>query len=432
MVKYFAVTGKPVIHSASPELFRTAYPEKGEEWPFFRMTADSPDEARALFDELTLTGLNITAPFKEAASWKTDCRSQTVQYLSAANALYRESDGIYLANTDVDGVSGALQAHGVSIEGKRCVVLGAGGAGRAAAWQLHRSAGEVVILNRSASRAREAAARIGCSYAPLSDAARWVSSAEIIVHALYPGVDVVDAAWLQPGQVILDALYTGSAIREKALARECLYLGGEAWLLYQAIAGFRLFTGMAPNREMMKQQLEKKRPSPRHISLIGFMGAGKTTVGKALAERLNRRFIDTDPLLEAREGISIPELIRTQGEKAFREKEAALLTACLTDDCPSLIACGGGAVLSPHSRKQLLEHSLSIWLYESPEVCAARIAVDSRPLLKVFDDPELGAVALFERRKADYARATQWLVSCRGRSVKEVTDLIYEEVHTSF
>ncbi len=137
--KLFAVAGKPILHSRSPMLFGAAYSSSVESYTYFRIAAESGEELVQLFGELGLSGANITAPFKaEVAKLAASC-SEGVTVLQAANTLVERAGKLYAYNTDVCGVTGSLQAKGISIASKRCVVMGAGGAGCAAAYALHKA-----------------------------------------------------------------------------------------------------------------------------------------------------------------------------------------------------------------------------------------------------------------------------------------------------
>jgi len=112
---------------------------------------------------------------------------------------------------------------------------------------------------------------------------------------------------------------------------------------------------------------------PAAVALVGFMGAGKSAVGRELAATLGLPFVDTDDLIVAQAG-PIDRIFRTRGESAFRALEAELVTAALADalDRPCVLALGGGAVLSPEVREALTRLPHVVWLVAPPEVLWAR------------------------------------------------------------
>jgi len=119
----------------------------------------------------------------------------------------------------------------------------------------------------------------------------------------------------------------------------------------------------------------------RHVTLAGFMGAGKTAVGRRLASALGRPFVDTDALIEAEAGMSVAAIFTREGEAAFRARERkAVAAACAMP--PAVIAVGGGALGDAESRRRLLEAGPVIYLRATPEALLERVGdAATRPLL---------------------------------------------------
>jgi shikimate kinase len=137
------------------------------------------------------------------------------------------------------------------------------------------------------------------------------------------------------------------------------------------------------------------------IFLIGFMGAGKTTVGRVLAQKLEYDFIDLDDLIEARAGKSVQEIFAELGESEFRRLERDAIQTC-EELKRTVIALGGGAYVSAENRTLLRAIGKTIWLNCPLEVCLRRVSGDkSRPLLG--DEDEMRA--LLEQRRSSYAEA---------------------------
>ena len=137
------------------------------------------------------------------------------------------------------------------------------------------------------------------------------------------------------------------------------------------------------------------------VILIGMMGAGKTSVGKALARALGRRFLDADHEIEARCGVSIPTIFELEGESGFRKREAQVIDE-LTVMPDIVLATGGGAVLLEENRECLASRGIVVYLVARPEDIFERTRHDrNRPLLQV-EDP-LGRIrTLLEQRSALY------------------------------
>lgn len=129
----------------------------------------------------------------------------------------------------------------------------------------------------------------------------------------------------------------------------------------------------------------KPQNLPSNIFLIGLMGAGKSTVGRLLARRLGKRFVDTDHEIEKRNGVTIPVIFEIEGEEGFRRREQEVL-ADLALEQDQVLSTGGGIVLRPENRQVLRQGGFVVYLSARPELLAERTRHDkSRPLLNVAD-----------------------------------------------
>ena len=373
--KLFAVTGNPILHSRSPLLFQALFDRFALDAGYFRLAADSAPEAIRSFRELGLAGMNVTFPFKTEMAALMDSLDEAAMRIGGVNTVVIKDSKLNGYNTDHIGVSGALRSRGIGVGGRKCVVLGAGGAGRAAVFGLVRENAAVTLVNRSRQKAEEVAFSLGCRAAPWSALPSLLPDTDILVSALPPGVDVVRREWLPEGIVLMDANYVQSPLAEVARESGHPYIGGEEWLLHQAIPAFRLFGGACPESEPLPDIFRTQRSPliPKgNISLIGFMGSGKSMVGRKLAAGLGFSFCDSDELIEEQAGRSVSEIFRTEGEASFRAREKAVL-ADLENRQHTVFACGGGAVVEIQNQKNLRENSLVVWLHSAIETCLKRI-----------------------------------------------------------
>jgi shikimate kinase len=142
----------------------------------------------------------------------------------------------------------------------------------------------------------------------------------------------------------------------------------------------------------------------KHLILIGLMGAGKTTVGKACADRLDRPFVDTDDVVVANAGMSVAEIFATAGEPRFREMERTAVADTCASPAPLVIGCGGGTVLDPDNRARLRSSGVIVWLRAPVDVLTARVGDGAdRPLLR--GDPEVALARLERLREPAYGAA---------------------------
>ena len=163
-----------------------------------------------------------------------------------------------------------------------------------------------------------------------------------------------------------------------------------------------------------------------NIVLIGFMGSGKTTVGKALSVTCGKEFLDTDALIEAKEGSKISEIFAKEGEGHFRKLEYAALKSLL-ESKDKIISTGGGIVTYPNNRKLLKKAGKVVYLRVKPETVVKRLEGDeSRPLLK--DDDKLSKVEnLLSSRKEMYEDVADIIIDVDYLLVEEIVALIVKD-----
>ncbi len=165
-----------------------------------------------------------------------------------------------------------------------------------------------------------------------------------------------------------------------------------------------------------------------NVALIGFMGTGKTAVGKALAEKLGRKFVELDSLIEQRAGKSIPDIFQQDGETAFRELEIEV-TKEVSKDKNLVIACGGGIVLNKINIDRLRQQSGIVYLTTSSKVILKRVSGDGgeRPLLKAANRA-LNIRELLGFRKPFYERAADITIDTSKLDIDSVAEQIISKL----
>lgn len=160
-----------------------------------------------------------------------------------------------------------------------------------------------------------------------------------------------------------------------------------------------------------------------NIFLVGMMGAGKTTVGRALAHRLRLPFVDTDRIMVDRTGVPVATIFEIEGEEGFRRRESALLAEVAETDA-QVIATGGGAVLAGENRELMRRHGTVIYLRASVESLWERTRHDSsRPLLAT-PDPRATLATLLEKRDALYRDAAHIIVDTGAQSAATLVNRV--------
>jgi shikimate dehydrogenase len=251
------VIGDPVAHSLSPLLHNTAFAELGLDWVSvgFAVPEGSARDALAGMRALGLAGLSVTMPHKEAVAALVDERADVAERLGAVNCVRRRGDRLVGENTDGVGLVAALR-HGadVDVAGRRCLVIGAGGAARAVVLALaDAGASEVVVVNRTGERA-EAAAALAGDHGRVGDVTD-AAEAQVVVQATPAGMagtpaervaPLVGGALLGAGQVAVDLVYHPLRTQwmADAEAHGAVVLGGLGMLVHQAAAQLAAWTGL--------------------------------------------------------------------------------------------------------------------------------------------------------------------------------------------
>jgi shikimate kinase len=164
--------------------------------------------------------------------------------------------------------------------------------------------------------------------------------------------------------------------------------------------------------------------TPR-LLLVGMMGAGKTTVGRLLADKLGWGYFDSDAEVEAATGLTVPELFARDGEDAFRQAETDALTLACHSSSPAVVSVAGGAVLRPANRELLQESGTVIWLRARPETLAARVGDGhGRPLLD--GDPAAAITHLDAVRRPLYQEVADVIIDVDDLGPQQVATHILE------
>ena len=168
-------------------------------------------------------------------------------------------------------------------------------------------------------------------------------------------------------------------------------------------------------------------PPSGKILLVGMMGAGKSTVGRLLADRLGWTYLDSDEQVTSRTGRTVPELFAERGEAEFRSEEKRALTEAVGLDGPAVVAVAGGAVLDPDNRRQIRGGGTVVWLRADVGTLAGRVGDGhGRPLLG--DDPASALAELYEQRRPLYAEVAHVVVDVESLTPDQTADRILEAV----
>lgn len=343
--------GEKLGHSQSPEIHRTLGDYE------YRLYEKRPEEVEDFLKRGDYDVLNVTIPYKKVAYALCDEVTPVAQKLGNVNVVVKRLDGrLWGDNTDAYGFRRLVESVGVDIGGRKCVVLGTGGAAMTAATVLRElGAAAVVHVSRTGED----------NYGNLERNA----DATVVVNAtpvgMFPNVDAqpVSLAAFPKCAAALDLVYNPSPTKflAEATARGVPNAGGRLMLVEQAR---RASVYMNAN-----------------LYLYGAPGSGKTTYGKRLAQEKGMPFVDVDAEIERGEGRTISSIFATDGEPVFRKIEKAHLRR-ISAAKGQVVALGGGALLDAESR-QLAEATGRVVFIDCPEeelVRRVRLSA-ARPLL---------------------------------------------------
>ena len=220
-----------------------------------------------------------------------------------------------------------------------------------------------------------------------------------------------------------------------------------ATLLAVAVDTLQSASGRAPDCSPMATRIKEIRNVPlkpsdtlsrdvvrrlagRAIVLVGIMGAGKSAIGRRLADRLDLPFVDADSEIEAAANMTIPEMFEAHGESYFRDGERRVITRLLAGGS-KILSTGGGAFMNDETRTRVKQDAVSIWLYADLPVLMERVRRKSnRPLLKA-PDPQAVMRKLLSERNPVYAEA-DIAIESRDGPHDNVVDDILSGLHTHF
>ena len=268
----FGVVGNPARHSWSPRVFGMALKGGRLDALYLPFEPEDLDAFLDLATDANFRGFSVTAPFKTRALARAAQREAGAEAIGAANTLVREGEGWRAFNTDVDGVRETLErgftAHAMrsgtarTAAGSRVLVIGAGGAARAAAKAVAQLGARLLVSARRAEAAAELAATFGGTSVPWAELG--AVEYDALVHCTpagslaQPGELPFDASVLRPGTLVLDAVYRPlkTPLLLAAVERGCTPVPGGEWFVRQAILQFRHFTRQAPDEELMRASFE--------------------------------------------------------------------------------------------------------------------------------------------------------------------------------
>lgn len=395
--------GRKLGHSYSPQI----HSQLGSY--DYRLFEKEPEELEAFLKNGDFTGLNVTIPYKKDVIPFLDELSPRAKALGAVNTIVRRNGKLIGHNTDYFGFETMLLSTGVSLQGKKALVCGSGGASSTATAVLKAHGANVVVLSRTGKDNYQNLNRH-------SDAALIVNATPV---GMYPNVEaspIEDLAAFPMLEGVLDLVYnparTSILLKAEALGIPCV--NGLRMLVAQAKESAEWFTGESIDSGCIEMIYNRLRRQMENIILIGMPGCGKTTVGASLAKILSRPLKDADAELEQAVGRKITEILPTDGEASFRSLESETLLD-LGKQSGLVIATGGGCVTIPNNYEKLHRNGTIVWLKRDLDL----LPTDGRPLSQTGHLQEM-----YQKRAPLYARFADFSVENSGDPQETAEEII--------
>lgn len=361
----YGLLGEKLGHSFSPQIHAML----GDyEYKLFEV---APQDLGAFLEQRDFEGLNVTIPYKKAVMPYLAEISENAQKIGSVNTITVLSDGTLRGeNTDYDGFLYLVRRSGIAVAGKKALVLGSGGASLPVIKVL-RDLGARAVINISRSGEN--------NYQNIDRH----FDADLIVNTtpvgMYPDnlVSPLPLDGFHRLSGVLDIVYNPQKTKLvlDAEARDIPAFSGLTMLVAQAKRAAELFLDKKIDDARTDSIYEILSKQMKNMVLIGMPGCGKSTVGKALAKRTGRVFVDADAEIVKAAGRSIPEIFAGDGEPGFRSLETKVLEQ-ICKQSGTVIATGGGAVTVPENYNILRQNSTVIFLNRDLAV----LPTEGRPL----------------------------------------------------
>ena len=367
--------GRKLGHSYSPQIHRFLGDYS------YTLFEKEPEEIEDFLKHGDFDGINVTVPYKKDVIPYLDQLSPIARKLGAVNTVVRRDGKLIGHNTDYFGFRTMVDSSGISVAGKKVLVLGSGGASNTAVVVLKELGAEVVVISRSGPH----------HYGNLelhADAAVIVNTTPV---GMYPntGNAPVDLDRFPKLEGVLDVIYNPARteLLLQAEKRNLVTRNGLLMLVAQAKEAAEWFTNTSLSNDLITNIHATLAAQMQNILLIGMPGCGKSTIGAKLAEMTGKRFVDADDVVVQLAGKPIPEIFAQDGEEVFRNWETQAL-ATLGKQSGLVIATGGGCVTRERNYPLLHQNGTMIWLKRDLDT----LPTDGRPLSQANKLSDLYAV----------------------------------------
>ena len=378
----YGLIGEKLGHSFSPRIHAALGSAP------YELCELAPEEVESFLLAHDFKGINVTIPYKQTVIPYLAEIDPAAARIGAVNTILTDENGkLHGYNTDYTGMMYALKKAGIDPKGKKALIIGSGGTSRTVRVVLSDlGASEIAVVSRDpeAAKAKGAAnVPVEVQYCDYEAAYSEYHRAEIIINTtpvgMYPrnGKSPLDLSRFPDLEGVMDVVFnplkTAFLLQARELGIPCT--GGLPMLVAQAKAAAEYFLDKKIPDSTVDTIVRALRNEMTNIVLIGMPGSGKTTIGRLLAETLEREFVDIDDVIEEVAKMPIPEIFEKRGEAYFRDLETAV-AAKEGMAFGRVMATGGGIVLREENYTSLAQNSYIVKL----ERDLAKLPLEGRPL----------------------------------------------------
>ena len=369
-------------------------------------------EARAFLERRAFKGINVTVPYKQLVIPYCDELDERAAAIGAVNTVVNRGGRLYGYNTDFSGMEYLLACLGVSLAGRSLLILGTGGTCRTALAVAKRQGAKSILVASRSPAARPTGLPEGVQIISYEGAGRH-TEIEVILNTspagMYPQVGecLLDLAAFPNLCAVADVIYNPfkTELILRAEERGIPAEGGLGMLVAQAVYAAEHFMGKTLDAGCIPRITAELKGQIANLSLIGMPSSGKTSIGRQIAKRLGKAFVDLDAEIVKTAGMPIPQIFAQQGEAGFRQIEAEV-TARFAKEHGQVISCGGGVVKTAGNARALRQNGPVLFLDRPLE----KLAVGGgRPLSQSFE----ALAAMEAERRPLYLAAADAIVPNR-------------------
>lgn len=365
----------------------------------------APGDVDAFMKAKDFKAINVTIPYKETVIPYLDSISDDAKKIGAVNCIVNKDGKLYGYNTDFYGMRALILKNKIDMTGKKVLILGTGGTSKTAhAVCENLGAGEILTVSRTKSNET-------ITYAEATDLHK---DAKVIINTtplgMYPKTEgkPIDVTKFTGLEGVIDAIFNPLRTNIVMEARKAGIPaeGGLYMLVMQAIVASEYFFDTKYDETLCDSIFKDILGTKENIVLIGMPASGKSSVGRKLSRITKREYLDSDPLIEAKAGMPIPEIFEKYGEKYFRDLESEVIKE-LSQRSGIIISTGGGAVLREENVYNLKMNGKVFFLDRPLQFL---VPTDDRPLANSKDK----IISLYKERYPIYSERCDVRLDIKG------------------